>query len=172
MGQDRSDDIAALLSFGWVLPPFLAASAQPGTAHGLEADLQWIRAQGITHIISATEYGLPGDVLQKFGFQYLHLPVDDMQAPTRQQMIEFAHYVKKLKADGHKGLVHCLGGVGRTGTLLASFLILTRGMTAQEAIRYVADNRLGLGKPGFYSPTRAQVWSLEAIAREQRGALR
>lgn len=88
--QDRPDDIAELLSFGWVLPPYLAASAQPGTAHGLEQDLQWIRAQGVSHIISATEYGLPRDAIQKFGFQYLHLPVDDMHAPSREQMIDFA----------------------------------------------------------------------------------
>jgi atypical dual specificity phosphatase len=40
--------------------------------------------------------------------------------------------------------VHCLAGLGRTGTVLAAWMIKEGGLSAEEAIR-----RLRLLQPGF-----------------------
>ena len=66
----------------------------------------------------------------------LHLPVDDFHAPTTQQMLEALAFLDEARATSTPVAVHCLAGQGRTGTVLAAYLI-RGGLSAEQAIAEV-----------------------------------
>ena len=75
------------------------------------------------------------------GFEVYPFEIKDFTAPTLEQLDAFNSIVKN---SGEKWvLVHCKGGYGRTGTMLASYLIKQKGYLAKEAIGYVREQRPG-----------------------------
>lgn len=126
-------------NFSFLIEGKLAASGLPGWAQYLDDDLDEIRAEGITAIVSLTERPLPAQDVQRRGFAYRHLPVVDFTPPSLEQFREFTRFV-----DDHDGpvLVHCRAGIGRTGTMLAAYLI-AHGMPAKEALQQVRAQRPG-----------------------------
>jgi len=120
----------------------LAGSARPGRYEPLVSDLHKVAAQGITAIVSLTETPLEKSAVQETGFQHRHIPVIDFQPPSVSQMDEFVSFVDKVRAEGGKVLVHCAAGVGRTGTMLAAYLV-HQGKSALDAIDEVRTRRPG-----------------------------
>ena len=74
--------------------------------------------------------------------QSLHLPIRDFDAPTWRQIDRFLAFVDRQISHGVSVAVHCQAGLGRTGTLLACYLVW-QGMTAEEAMEEVARKRPG-----------------------------
>lgn len=77
-------------------------------------------------------------VLKENGLKYLHVPIPDGYAPTDEQ---FEKIMKWLNGDGN--LVHCVGGIGRTGTVIAAYLIVKEGLNVDEAIEEVRAHKPG-----------------------------
>jgi len=107
----------------------------PGAA-GLDDDLAWLREQGIGALLTLTEEPLPADALARNGLDGLHIAVTDMSAPTPRQFEEALAFIDRMRAAGRAVAVHCLMGQGRTGTILAAYLIRA-GASAEEAIARV-----------------------------------
>jgi atypical dual specificity phosphatase len=55
---------------------------------------------------------------------------------------EFVAFVDAERARGGAVMAHCVAGIGRTGTMLAAYLV-KEGRTAPEAIREVRTRRRG-----------------------------
>ncbi len=75
----------------------------------------------------------------------LHLPVDDLTAPTPRQFELALGFLDEQLARGRAVVVHCLVGQGRTGTVLAAYLIRS-GAAPQDAIarlRQVCPGAIG-----------------------------
>jgi len=100
----------------------------------LDADLEWLRAQGVGAVLSLTETALPTDALARHHLAVLHLPVDDMTAPTPEQFDRALTFIDQQRIEGHAVAVHCKMGQGRTGSVLAAYLI-RGGASAEAAIR-------------------------------------
>lgn len=70
-------------------------------------------------------------------FNVLKSPIPDFDAPTLEQGRQICDWVHHELEQGKKVVIHCFIGRGRTGTLLAAYLIRYCGYTAAEAIRTV-----------------------------------
>jgi atypical dual specificity phosphatase len=124
--------------FSWVDPPHLAALARPGSAE----DLRWLRRSGIEILVSLTEDPLPRPWVNDAGLMAVHVPVPDLTAPTDQQFDAVLDAFLRAKKSGLGAAVHCVAGLGRTGTVLAGYFVAT-GMIPDEAIRKVRMLRPG-----------------------------
>jgi atypical dual specificity phosphatase len=136
IGEDDVQLLRASLSplqnFSWVLPGQLAGCAVPQTPHAVRA----LAEQGVRTVLSLTETPLPSGWLAQAGVTALHLPVPDFTSPTDRQLAQATEAIDASLAAGKPVAVHCLGGAGRTGTVLAAYLV-HRGLAAQEAITEV-----------------------------------
>jgi atypical dual specificity phosphatase len=131
-----------IYNFSYVLPGKLAGCGQIGRGGALGNDLVELSAQGIGAVVTLTERPLVLSVMEEMGFRYLHIPVRDFTPPTRGQMREFVEFVDQCLADDVAVVAHCAAGVGRTGTMLACYLV-TQGRSASEAIAEVRHVRPG-----------------------------
>lgn len=149
---------------GWMSSPergFSAASAQepfvfgarrPGFPFSRVSSLlvhSWIalmQAQGITRVLcllSSRQLDGYSDLLgtyhQMFGeHNVLWTPIDDFQLAKEAQLIdEILPFLVEADQQQRKTVVHCSGGVGRTGHVLAAWLVGYRGMSNEEAIAAV-----------------------------------
>ncbi len=123
--------------FTWVVPRKVIGMALPDAA-----DLAALRRAGVRRIISLTSRPLEDNLLSPSGIIALHMPLADLTAPTMEQAQAFVDALEKLVSSGEKVAVHCGAGLGRTGTMLACYLV-SRGAGAEEAISEVRRHRPG-----------------------------
>ena len=95
-----------------------------------------MRLHDIEAILSLTEAPLDEWVLAEQGFIWQHLPIEDMTAPRPHQFLGALSFIDEHHAAGRATLVHCLAGQGRTGSILAAYLIRS-GFSASEALAEV-----------------------------------
>jgi atypical dual specificity phosphatase len=145
-----------LRNFSWVVADALAGCARPHSRRSLRA----LADAGIRTLITLTEDPLPAAWLAETGVRAVHLPVRDMDAPTATQVAQAIATIEAGVQGGQRVAVHCLAGVGRTGTVLASYLVY-RGASAAEAIAEVRRLR-----PGSLE-TAAQVDAVHQYARSR-----
>ncbi len=75
--------------------------------------------------------------LNRIGFRVLHSPIPDFSAPDLGQCLEILQWVSKQVRANYPVLFHCRGGIGRTGTMLACYLVFRYGLAPGDAIMAV-----------------------------------
>lgn len=146
-------DARAPRGFVWVIPGMLAGCPQPGISNPIEYDLQLLARVGVTVLVTLTEEDLEQAPLREAGLRNLHLPVYDRGVPSMRQIYMLLHRMMRLLEQGDVLAIHCLAGLGRTGTVLAAWMIKEGGLTASEAIR-----RLRLLQPGFIQSAEQEAF--------------
>jgi atypical dual specificity phosphatase len=128
--------MSAPQGFSWVEKPLLAALARPGSPE----DLQWLRQQGIEVLLSLTEEPLYRHWTNDAGLLVYHEPLEDMEPPTQEQLDRCVSAITRALSKNLAVAVHCGAGLGRTGVVLAAYLV-SRGMSAPAAIAKVRKLR-------------------------------
>jgi atypical dual specificity phosphatase len=119
--------------FHWILPNQLAGMERPGLYREEAEDLAAIAAAGISILISLTHVPVSTQTLRSFGIQGHHFPILHKGAPPIEPALLLCKYMDRAIAGGKRIAVHCHAGMGRTGTILASYLIW-KGRSPEEAI--------------------------------------
>ncbi len=125
--------------FVWVTEG-IAASGYPAS----RSQVEWIASQGIESVLSLTEQPLPPRVTDGLPIRLEHIPMSDHGIPDASALERGAAYIAGQVAEDRKVLVHCLAGEGRTGCVLAAYMIIDLKTTPEEALR-----RLRAVKPSF-----------------------
>src|SRR5688500_15510519 len=129
---------ARLRRITWIEEGRVAACAYPRREGALGA----LAAEGVTMLVNLHERAHPPEALSQHGLAELHLPVSDFTAPSQEQLARGVAAIEEAVASGRRVAVHCGAGLGRTGTLVASYLT-RRGYPADDAIARVRALRPG-----------------------------
>ena len=124
--------------FSWIDRPLLAAMALPES----KEDLEWLRRHGIEVVISLTEDPLRRDWVNDSGILAVHEPIDDMEAPTQEQLDHCVSAIVRAHEKSMGVAVHCGAGLGRTGVVIAAYLV-HQGQTVRDAVAHVRRLRPG-----------------------------
>jgi atypical dual specificity phosphatase len=139
----------------WLVPDRLLGCAYPKR----DAALSALASRGISVIVNLHERGHPARRMERFGITTVHVPIADFRAPTAEQLDRGVAAIEAALSHGQRVAVHCGGGLGRTGTLLACYLI-RQGASPEDAIRRVRHLR-----PGSIE-TREQISAIHAFAAD------
>lgn len=84
---------------------------------------------------------LPG-FYRKHGLRVVHFPIRDFSVPDSLESFDNLEEKLSQEITNNDVLVHCAGGLGRTGMVIAG-LAIHRGRSAEEAIQLVRRMREG-----------------------------
>src|SRR4029434_10448408 len=133
------DEVAAPPSgAGRIGMTFCPGKRQRGAATGdwerdLAADLARIGDWGAADVATRIEphelgrYGVPGlgEAVEALGMEWHHLPIPDVGVPDslfEARWVYAGHLLRAPLLSGRRVLLHCRGGLGRTGTIAARLL--------------------------------------------------
>ena len=123
----------------------------PGRWGDAVADFAMIRAWAPDIVVSMTEtaemerFNMAdmGALLARDGVDWAHFPVRDFGVPENESIwAELASELHKVLDANGRVLVHCLGGLGRSGMVLLR-LMVERGEQAEVALGQIREVRPG-----------------------------
>jgi atypical dual specificity phosphatase len=124
-------------NFSWIIEEKLAGSAIPTS----KEEVDWLKQEGVKSIVTIREEPLEDEWVKDVN--YLHIHSNDMGVPEFEDLISSVDFIHTRITNNEPVMVHCLAGLGRTGTILACYLIKYVNMTADNAIEKIRQQRSG-----------------------------
>jgi protein-tyrosine phosphatase len=88
------------------------------------------------------KYGIP-ELIKKYydaGFEIMHLPINDQKTPSVQEVSDIINFISLKFVENKKILIHCVGGLGRSGMIAACYL-KSIGLNSKDAIGIIREVR-------------------------------
>ncbi|GGO67853.1 diacylglycerol kinase family protein [Bowmanella pacifica] len=99
------------------------------------SDVEFIRTQGICAVLDVTaEFNGLNWAVEEQDIHYLNVPVLDHSAPDAAQLNLAINWLHKQHRQGHKVLVHCALGRGRSVLVSAAYLLATQPKSSAEEV--------------------------------------
>ena len=124
-------------NFSWIIEEKLAGSAIPTS----KEEIDWIKQEGVKSIVTIREEPLEDEWIKDVN--YLHVHSNDMGIPEFSDLVDSVDFIHQRITNDEPVMVHCLAGLGRTGTILACYLIKYENMSADDAVEKVRRERHG-----------------------------
>lgn len=128
---------ASSMQWWWIDEPNLL-----GSANLSDADLAQLHADGFSVILcllDLDEQPARYDRAASAGWEWHNIPIRDFAAPTVEQIEQCLRMIFNSMPT-KKVVVHCRGGIGRTGTMAAAYWI-AKGLSSDAAISHVRKRR-------------------------------
>ena len=151
-------DAVAAPGGGLIGMTFCPGKHQAGAFSGrwwrdLDFDLARIQEWGAASVVTLMEqhelakYGVAriGEAVRALGMEWHHLPIIDVdvpRAPFEAGWLASGPVLRAHLGAGRRIVLHCLGGLGRTGTIAARLLV-ELGVPAEDAVSAVRAARAG-----------------------------
>jgi atypical dual specificity phosphatase len=132
-------------NFSWVIHNKLAGSGTPMTSE----QYRWLIKNNIKSIVTVREFPLPQQWLvdnekESIINDYKFVYVKDYGVPTLEVLDNIVDYINiKITKEKKPLVVHCAAGKGRTGTILAAYLLKQDNISSQDAIKKIRSLRPG-----------------------------
>ena len=159
----------------WIIPGKLLSGYYPGSKNPKEATakLTALINAGIRHFINLMELDerdrtghlfVPYDYMMesiatkmKISVTFDQLPIKDLSVPAERHMTRILNQIDLCIKHGKPVYVHCLGGIGRTGTVVGCYLVRHGLATGKNVLDMIRDLRKDYEDSGRESPeTREQ----------------
>ena len=124
-------------NFSWLIEGKLAGSAIPTSFE----EIKWLIDGGVKSIVTVREESLDDDWIKNIN--YLHIHSNDMGVPEFEDLVKAVDFIHQRITNNEPVMVHCLAGLGRTGTILACYLIKYQKLSADNSIQKVRESRPG-----------------------------
>lgn len=143
----------------WVEPQRFLAGAHPEAGYEVHSLVK----AGVTTFVDLTEVGerVAYDALLKRltpdkanEIKYTRMAIPDRDTPTIDQMIAILNHIDTSLQGGDLVYVHCLAGIGRTGTVVGCYLARHR-LTSTYALQALAALRRYSSEADLVSPETA-----------------
>lgn len=106
------------------------------------SDVNLLHREGVAGVINTChEYDGPRAEYQRLGIVQLHLPTIDFTPPTLVDVKRGVEFIRQHAESGLTVYVHCKAGRARSATVVACWLIASRGISPEEAQRILLQHR-------------------------------
>ena len=107
-----------------------------GSLDSYDDDMPLLFQTGIRAVVCLLNIPSDSAVFQSAGFEFRCWPIDDGKAPEIAEAFDFVQFADDCLRRNRPVAVFCEAGLGRTGTVIATYLI-NLGKSARDAIALV-----------------------------------